>query len=179
MIGRSVEVPSAAVDFPALSRPHSDFAAKTTWNAQSVPNGFQLLTLYTTMLNPFRFVLAVRLVFSPDSDQSRARYLVRELLKCLAHRPGDDGNGRADGDVDVDDGDADLDDDQEEEEGGIENDDLCCPLQACERLKEFETLKDLQRHYAIRTNAGVEVVVRSEPLECRSERTRPDAQGAL
>jgi hypothetical protein len=41
-------------------------------------------------------------------------------------------------------------DDQEGGQNHAEEGDLHCPMQGCTRPKEFETSKDLQRHYATR-----------------------------
>lgn len=104
------------------------------------------------MLNSSRFVLYNLLIADPDPIQSQAQYHIRELLKCLAHANGEDGISCVNDDTNVEeDTDEGMDDDQEEEQDDAEEEeDWHCPLQICMRLKEFETSKDLQRHYATR-----------------------------
>ncbi|KAH8708413.1 hypothetical protein GQ44DRAFT_467871 [Phaeosphaeriaceae sp. PMI808] len=79
------------------------------------------------------------------------QYLIRELLKCLAHAGVNEEEGTCTGSV-SDGGDHDSDkelaSDLEGEHNDMEVDDLQCPLQVCEQLKKFGTLKELQRHYA-------------------------------
>ena len=91
-----------------------------------------------------------------NQTQSRARYHVRELLKCLAHA-----NSQSEEDRDIDeDSNTDVvrndnfdnseEGEQDDIEDDTEDDDLHCPLQVCEEKGEFEKLKDLIRHFAIR-----------------------------
>ncbi|PVH91197.1 hypothetical protein DM02DRAFT_734263 [Periconia macrospinosa] len=78
--------------------------------------------------------------------QSRAQYLLRELAICLAHAGAHDD----DDNINIDrDSDKDTSSNFEEVDDGLTDHDLRCPLQTCERLTEFTTLKELQRHYAI------------------------------
>jgi hypothetical protein len=96
-----------------------------------------------------------------DSLQARIQYHTRELLKCLAHASLQSGDGG--GDIDEpgnadNERDSGSDNDIEEEEADGTNeeneddddDDLRCPLQVCEQMEEFETLKELSRHFATR-----------------------------
>lgn len=81
--------------------------------------------------------------------QARARYLVDELMKCLAHTsPRSDEDTGDDNNLD-DDCSKELDDSMEEEHNEYEYDDFRCPSNGCEQIREFATLKELQRHYAI------------------------------
>ncbi|KAF1970871.1 hypothetical protein BU23DRAFT_200528 [Bimuria novae-zelandiae CBS 107.79] len=79
------------------------------------------------------------------------QYLVRELLKCLAHANprGEEDTGGSNNDSNIDDdSDKDLAGDLEMAHDDLDDDDWQCPLPACERLAKFVTLKELQRHYA-------------------------------
>jgi len=71
-------------------------------------------------------------------------------LAYVRDQSADDGIGNINTDNNINnDGGKDLDDQKEEQDDTY--DDLYCPIQTCEQLKEFETLKDLQRHYATYT----------------------------
>lgn len=91
---------------------------------------------------------------SSNQTQSRAQHLVRELLECLAHASSscdkDTGGSKETINID-DDNDENLAETLEEDQSDLDDDDLRCPLPICEQLREFSSLKELQRHYAIRT----------------------------
>lgn len=82
--------------------------------------------------------------------KSKAQYHIRELSKCLAHAGGRSFTECVDDGVESEsDSDETEVDDQEEEQSGREA--LNCPLGSCD-LKVFDTAKELQRHFAIRTS---------------------------
>jgi hypothetical protein len=90
----------------------------------------------------------------PDSTQSRAQYLVQELLKCLAHAsPHCEKDGARDVEDDNDDdNDSDnyQDNSNEEEVDDAKDGSLQCPLCDQKRSEGFDTWKDLKRHFATR-----------------------------
>jgi hypothetical protein len=84
---------------------------------------------------------------------------MRALLKCLAHASlqSNNGGGEIDATGNVDnerdsgsDNDLEEEGDDKNEEDEDDDDDLHCPLQVCEQKEEFDTEKELSRHFATR-----------------------------
>lgn len=80
-----------------LSKNNKGNKTQPRWSASLVQSDFQRLRLFASTLKPFRSVFSTTSLFTgSDSTQSRALYHLRELMKCLAHAPGDaleDGQG--------------------------------------------------------------------------------------
>lgn len=96
----------------------------------------------------------ISLLVLPDLTQSLAQYHLRELQKCLAHASEQSGEGIGTSGMndldDIDDSNEDFHGDPEDEGGDLGYDDMRCPNPICKKLEEFETIKELRRHYAIR-----------------------------